>query len=382
MKLKYIFASIVATLALAGCTKEAEQHFLKEIKVSSSYVSLAMTGASNTITVTATENWSISVPEKAAEWLTVTPTSGSAGETQVTFSAPATLDGRNAEIIISGNTAKQHINVIQGLATVSDATCAEVIAGPDSKTYRVTGTCTRIANTSYGNWYLEDATGEIYIYGTVDGSGKYNWASFGIEVGDEVTVQGPKTTYNGTVELVDVSVVKVNKSLIKVDSVDPEDATIAKEGGDLTVTLANKGKNLGFIIPEEAKAWLGATVLDDNVVILTAAANEGGDRETTVTFKTTDGTKEYTAELTIAQKGAIIDATVKEFLDAPVGETPPVSLPRWPTLPMAMYISRISPVKPMFTALVPREILRNWASRRATSLRSWANAARTMVLPR
>ena len=44
MKLKYIFASIVATLALAvSCTKEADQHYLKEIKVSTSYVSLATT---------------------------------------------------------------------------------------------------------------------------------------------------------------------------------------------------------------------------------------------------------------------------------------------------------------------------------------------------
>ena len=324
MKLKYIFASIVATLALAvSCTKEADQHYLKEIKVSTSYVSLATTEATNStaITVTATDSWTISVPEDAAKWLTVTPTSGSAGETQVTFSAAAG-EGNTAEVLIKCGEKTQRVNVIQGLATVSNATCKEVLDGPDSKTYRVTGVVTSIANTTYGNWYLNDGIGEVYIYGTLDSKGATkNFLSWGLEVGDEITVEGPKTTYNGTVELVDVTVIKITKSLIKVETVDPEDATIAKEGGDLVVTLTNKGNNLSVEIPEDVKAWLGISALAGDVVTLTAAANEGGDREGTVIFKTTDGKKDYTAELTIAQKGAIIAATVKEFLDAAVGTT-------------------------------------------------------------
>ena len=316
MKHKVIFASIVATLALAvGCTKEADQHYLKEIKVSTSYVSLATTEATNssTITVTATDSWSISVPEDAAKWLTVTPTSGSAGETQVTFSAAAG-EGNTAEVIIKCGEKTQRVNVIQGLATVSNATCKEVLDGPDSKTYRVTGVVTKIVNTTYGNWYLNDGTGEVYIYGTLDSKGATkNFLSWGLEVGDEITVEGPKTTYNGTVELVDVTVVKITKSLIKVDAVMPEDATIAKEGGDVTVTLANKGGKLGVIIPEDAQSWLGISLLAGDVVVFTAAPNEGGDRETTVTFTTTDGKKDYTAELTITQKGAILDITAAEF---------------------------------------------------------------------
>ena len=316
MKHKVIFASIVATLALAvGCTKEADQHYLKEIKVSTSYVSLATTEATNssTITVTATDSWTISVPEDAAKWLTVTPTSGSAGETQVTFSAAAG-EGNTAEVIIKCGEKTQRVNVIQGLATVSNATCKEVLDGPDSKTYRVTGVVTKIVNTTYGNWYLNDGTGEVYIYGTLDSKGATkNFLSWGLEVGDEITVEGPKTTYNGTVELVDVTVVKITKSLIKVDAVMPEDATIAKEGGDVTVTLANKGGKLGVIIPEDAQSWLGISLLAGDVVVFTAAPNEGGDREATVTFTTTDGKKDYTAELVIAQKGAILDITAAEF---------------------------------------------------------------------
>ena len=315
MKLKYIFASIVAALALVSCEKEAD-HYLKEIKVSSSYVALNTAGGSTAIEIEATDSWSIS---EMPEWLSISPASGSAGKSTVNFSA-GEGEGRTAEIVIKCGEKTQRINVIQGIATVSNATCAEVIAGPDSKTYRVTGTVTGIVNTTYGNWYLQDETGEIYIYGTLDAKGNTkNFLSLGLEVGDEVTVEGPKTTYNGTVELVDVTVLKINKSLIKVELVDPEDATLPQEGGDMTVVLSNKGNSLGFVVPEDAKSWLGATVVDDNVVILTAAPNEGGDRETTVIFNTTDGKKDYTAELKVTQKGAILDVSVAEFLAAPVG---------------------------------------------------------------
>ena len=96
--------------------------------------------------------------------------------------------------------------------SVTTATCAEIIAGADGTNYRVTGKCVEIANTTYGNWYLEDATGKIYIYGTLDAEGKTkNFASLGIEVGDELTVEGPKKTWNETVELVDVKVIEIKK---------------------------------------------------------------------------------------------------------------------------------------------------------------------------
>ena len=145
MKLKYIFASIVATLAVAvSCQKEAD-HYLSEVKLSTSYVSLAVAGGSTTVNIEATESWSFANDIPA--WLSVSPSSGSAGSSVITFSADAG-EGRTADLQIKAGDKVQRVKVIQGIATVSNATCAEVIAGPDSKTYQVTGTCTRIANTS------------------------------------------------------------------------------------------------------------------------------------------------------------------------------------------------------------------------------------------
>jgi hypothetical protein len=319
MKIKNILVSLVAILALAaGCNQIEPDHYLSEVKVSSSYVAINMGGGSTDITVDATAGWSIA---GAPSWLTISPASGSAGSTKVSFSAPSTLDGRTAEVVLTCDGKTQNINVIQGLAVVSPATCAEVIAGPDSKTYRVTGVCTSIANTNYGNWYLQDATGTIYIYGTVDKTGKYNWASFGIEVGDEVTVEGPKTTYNGTVELVDASVINVNKSLIKIAEIDPEDAVLPIEGGNFTVKLTNKGTGIYVEIPEDAKSWLSITSISGNTVVFTAAPNEGGDRDTKLVFQTKSGSKTYTTEQTVAQKGAIVQCSIADFLAAEVGNT-------------------------------------------------------------
>ncbi len=338
MKLKYIFASIVATLALAvSCEKEAD-HYLNEIKVSASYVPLSTgVGANNSITVTATDAWSITVP-KEANWLTVSPTSGNAGETVVTFTAPAYDGGRTAEIAITSGSKTQYVNIIQGVKTVSEVTCDEVMKNP-GKTYRVTGTVTRIANTVYGNWNMDDGTHDysgatadnkagLYIYGTLDNKGNTkNFSYWGLEVGDKITVEGPSKEYNGTIELVDVTVIKIVKSLIKVDEVvypNPEHLLPAPEylpvaGGEAEVTLVNKGESLKVVIPEDAKSWLFISGVNGDKVTLKALPNEGGDRETTVTFGTNQGNEAYTCELAITQKGAIKEITVDEFNKLPDG---------------------------------------------------------------
>lgn len=322
MKLKNIFPFFIAILALmASCTDEETMTLLDQIQVSSSYVSIPVDGGSTSITITAKDSWTV---ENSVEWLTISSTTGSAGESELTFSASSTLDGRKGEVLIQCGGETQRINIIQGLATISTATCAEVIAGPDSKTYQVNGVVTAITNTTYGNWYLEDETGSIYIYGTLDAKGQTkNFLSLGLEVGDEVTVQGPKTTYKGTVELVDVTIININKSLVKVDSV--ENAVLPMEGGEFIAYLTCKGQGVSVEIPDDAKSWLSISSIEsagtNTVVKFKADANTAGERGTTLTFSTTDGTKNYTTQTTLTQKGAIVDATIAEFLAASVGDT-------------------------------------------------------------
>ena len=330
MKLKYFFSLFIAIVALiTSCSDENQMTLLDEIQVSSSYVSIPQEGGSTTITVTAKDSWTaekVTTAKDPVEWLTISSTTGSAGETELKFSAESTLDGRNAQVLINCGGKTQRINIIQGLANISEATVAEVIAGPDGKTYRVTGVCTSIASTVYGNWNLTDETGTLYVYGTLDAKGgKQNFLSLGIEVGDEITVQGPKLTYNNTtVELVDVTVININKSLVKVDSV--ENAALPVEGGEFTAYITCKGQGVSVDIPEDAKSWLSISSIQSagtNVVVkFQGAANTGGDRSTTITFRTTDGKKEYTTQTSLTQKGAIVSATnIAAFLGLSQGTT-------------------------------------------------------------
>ena len=201
MKLRYFISFFALIALLSSCSDEETMTLLDELKVSSSYVGIDVNGGSNNIILNANGAWTFDQDE-IPEWLTVSPMSGGAGEYGITFTAPAAPDGRTAVLHVECDGKQQTINVIQGLAVVSEATCAEVNAGPESKTYRVTGTVDRIINTTYGNWYLRDETGEVYIYGTLDAKGnEKNFMSLGLEVGDIVTIEGPKSVYNGTVEL-------------------------------------------------------------------------------------------------------------------------------------------------------------------------------------
>ena len=303
MKTRYILSALAAfSLLLTGCV-ESLPGDLDAIQVDKSYVSIPEAGGDGTVKVTCAEAWSVYTDENNTipNWLTVTPMSGS-GDATMTFHAAGTPSYREATIKIKVGDKFQHITVAQGVNMVSEATCAQVIAGPDGKNFIVEGVCVSIANTQYGNWYLEDATGQIYIYGTVDAEGKYNWSSFGLEEGDVVKVKGPKTTYNGTVELVDVKVINVTKSLVQL--VSGAESSLESDGGLFNVRLVSKGGNLAIDIPEAAKEWLSIASLDvipgvpdptfptiarpdTTVVTFQAAANEAGPRLATISYSST-----------------------------------------------------------------------------------------------
>lgn len=326
MNYKFLFTAVVALMSMmfVSCSDD-DATFLNEIRVSQSYVAIDKNGGEVSIDIAATDSWSID-DAKIPEWLEVSPRSGEAGNGKITFKAEAYNGGRDCELVINCAGKAQHINVIQGLKEVENATCAQVIAGPDSKTYRVTGTCTGIYNTKYGNWYLTDETGTITIYGTLDKKGKTeNFSSLGIEVGDIVTVEGPKKTFGSTIELVDVTVVKIVKSLIKVVETDPADATAPLEGGEVKFNLECKGNGVSVEIPENAKEWLSIVRISGGAtpeVVFKAAPNAGGDRSAEITFKTYDAKgAEYTAVATLNQKGAIIAASVAQFKAAEVGDS-------------------------------------------------------------
>ena len=319
MKLRHIFTALAAAaLTLVGCQEELK--VLDEVQVSQSLVAIPVEGGQVEVTVNANDAWEIT---GAPEWLTVSPAAGAAGETVVTFSAGEAAETREAVFYINVGEVQQVMNALQMAEKVETplSTCADVNNnGVDGKVYRVKGTVTSIANTQYGNWYLQDDTGTVYIYGTLYNGATQQFTKLGLEVGDIVTVEGPRKNYNGTIELVDVTVLSIEKSLLKLEKI--ISTPLPLEGGVATALLSVKGGDFSVEIPEDA-AWLTAgepyAIGDLTCVELTAAPNEGGARTATVTFKTTVDGKDYIAPAEIAQDGAIKAVTVADFLAAEEG---------------------------------------------------------------
>lgn len=335
MKLRYFFSAILSSvLLLTGCVQEPLGS-LEDIKLSSTNVSIPQDGGEAQVTLTATTDWAFVETKdwpSSSSWLTLKSgsTSGSAGVYELVFAAEGLQGGREISLEIKAGNHSQYLVVRQGNKVVEEATCKDVIDGPDGKTYRVKGVCTSIGNTTYGNWYLDDGTGQIYIYGTLDkDGGTKNFESWGMEQGDIVTVEGPKTTYNGTVELVDVTVLSIEKAFVKIIT---EEQTIEKEGGQFDVAIAYKGEGVSLSVPEAIRSWTSVVVLEDRpgvptkmepnpadtaVVKVSVLPNTEGDRSGSISF--TSGTS--TVDYNFFQKGSIIETTADEINAAADGET-------------------------------------------------------------
>ena len=332
MKLKYIIPSFIAVIAMfTGCSDDNAPTYLSNLKVSSSYVAFDVKGGTQKITVTATEDWSMDfmVPVKADslddekgivkynvptsqmatkenKWVKVSQLSGGAGTTDISFTVGATTATRSVTVRIKAGDKYQNIIVAQ----VDDSptpvsTVKDVLKGVDSKTYRVTGMCGKIINTSYGNWYMVDNEGnELYIYGTKDASGAYNWKKFNIAPGDLVTVEGARTTYKSTVEIVDATFISVKKALLLSKETNK---TIDKEGKPFNLTITQKGEGLSF---KSDVDWMtiepGYTVNKKGDLVFTVNPSEnttGKNREGTLTFKSTKGKDESVLTVSIIQLG-------------------------------------------------------------------------------
>lgn len=318
MKTKYIFTAVIAAAAMFASCSEEDNLELDNLQVSKSYVTIDPKGGEASIEITATENWSLNydvdvigkklddvkgivadtTQSKQLElddntWFTVSAEDGSKGKTTVTFTASATETSRSSSISIKAGDKLQTLIIAQTVkADVEVVSVKEVLEGVESKTYRVKGSCSTISNTTYGNWYMTDSEGNsLYIYGTVDATGSYNWSSFDIAVGDEVTVEGARLTYGSTIEIKDAVFVAVKKALLLSDDVSKY---IAKDAGAFTVKIEQKGDGLSW---ETQADWLtieGNGYASDGKGNLTFTVNAtenttGAAREGRIVFKSTKG---------------------------------------------------------------------------------------------
>ena len=96
---------------------------------------------------------------------------------------------------------------------LGEKTIAEFLALKNTiDTCVLTGVVDSIINTTYGNLYLSDATGQVYVYGvlTADGQSK-KFAELGVEAGDELTILALYNEYQGTPQVKNAIFVSVTK---------------------------------------------------------------------------------------------------------------------------------------------------------------------------
>ena len=318
MKLHRFFLSILAGAALAaGCVQEQVISSLAEFKVENSYLNIPLEGGIATAPVKATASWAFD-ESTIPDWLTVTPRSGGSEVQGIVFAADANTgtSERTANLVVNVGAHKQRFIVIQsgpGAYEAPISTIAQVAAGNDGEVFRIRGTVTSIVNTNYGNLYVEDETGSIYIYGLFNAKGQYpkdagGWNTFGVEPGDIITVQGPRTLYNGTtLELVDATLIQVEKSLIDVDPA--EIALESAEAGTFTISVVSKADGMA-VLPSES--WIKLTDI---------AAGEGGAAVYSFAYEANTTTAARTASIQFKATNSSKSVTVSQPGVPPTGQS-------------------------------------------------------------
>ena len=301
MKTKYIIVSLIAALGLlfTGCVEEAD-HYLDEVKVSSSYVTFSAGGGSVPVELNATGSWSVT---NLPEWVTVSPATGGAGQVTVTFTAPAAEETRDAVATIECGGKTQNINLLQTTQKAEPVTMTvkqalEVIAplgdgDVAGGTYRVKGIVCKINEISaqYGNatYFLSDDGSygennwlEVYRGLWINGAAITTGNEF--SVGDELTIEGSLMNYKGTPETKEKTAIVVShvKSLISVDAFDFDELPCV----DTTFKMVVTAKESPLLVSSDAE-WLQITdVNKDGSYSVHAAENtRTAKRTANVTIK-------------------------------------------------------------------------------------------------
>ncbi len=191
-----------------------------------------------------------------ASWIVLKGMTSTEGEYVVTFSYEEnTGAARNATIDFISGEETITVEVTQE-GSILDMTAAEINAAEDgAAVYRLTGYISGDKGSEYGNIYIKDATGEVYVYGVLDAEGNSKqWLTMGISVGDIVTVTGPKTSYDGAPQMKNVSIekhVKVADKTVAEFLAAEESAEVYYRLTGTAEGIANAGEYGNFNIVDE-----------------------------------------------------------------------------------------------------------------------------------
>ncbi len=285
---KFIIVLLSLAAMLTACAPEDLDRFYAEVNVEPSIVVFDKEGGVKEITITATEEWTIT---NVPSWIkSVSQMSGGAAPDGITIALEAynAYESLSGELYVNVGNVSQTVYLSQPFGNLEPSKIQDVLTnGVDGKTYLVQGIVGAIENTTYGNYYLKDesCTDEsinggkgVYIYGTLDaGGGTKNFLSLGIEEGDEIIVSGPRLNYSGKIELVDVTLIEiVKKALLGAEKTT---VAVADTASSFKVPVTVKGENATVVV-EDGIDWLIFNGIEgageDTKVMLSVLANTTG----------------------------------------------------------------------------------------------------------
>ncbi|MBQ0097251.1 MAG: BACON domain-containing protein, partial [Bacteroidales bacterium] len=199
---------------------------------------------------------SVTIPDDAKSWLSVTGIQTSGDKATVSFLAAENKGGdRSTDLTFVTTSGGQEYTAAASVAqkgAILEVSIAEFNAAEVGDTqYRVSGMVTNIAKAEYGNIYIRDWSGETYIYGI---GAKGDFEKTGIKVGDILTVVGKRGAYGTTIEMLNTVVEKV----ISVTEVDFPTFLAAEKSKDVwyrltgTITNIEKADYGNLYIKDEA----------------------------------------------------------------------------------------------------------------------------------
>ena len=216
--------------------------------------------------------------------------------------------------------------------------------------YYIRATVKNIVNVSYGEMYIEDETGEIYVYGTrgADGTTYFDKLDAIPSKGDEVLLLCTLSQYNGENQVKLACLIDFKHNEVSVDLTQYEEMTIAEardaKEGDLVkvkgvvarITYANGMKPQGVMLVDSTSSIyvysneLAGTAKIGNTVEIAATKTywvlesesgnakkfgyKGANQLDNVTVLSND--KGNTA----FDKSWITESTIKDILETPVSE--------------------------------------------------------------
>ena len=167
-------------------------------------VSLESKGGSAQVAFQTNKSWTAS---SDADWLSVSPASGEGSQLyqNLTLTAQANEgeQERSAKVRIQAGERSAEVSVTQ-LVGAQLTISAFRAKKPDNTTwYRLTGEIAAVENEEYGNFFIFDETGFVYVYGLCQTQVSKNDQSFpklGLKVGDKVTMMTLRSEHEDVVQ--------------------------------------------------------------------------------------------------------------------------------------------------------------------------------------